>query len=279
MTTKEQPHKTGKLLLGQHTPVVETYSPELLYPIPRQEARSNLGIQGVLPFYGVDQWYAYEMSWLDQNARPVARVGRFTVPCSSPNLVESKSFKLYLNSLNNTQYKSEQAAIDCIQADVGKIAGVPISLTLFLPDDGALQGHTLTGHSLDNCSAGGASSEPAANQIKIAGDGSSGEEKLFSHLLRSLCPVTGQPDWATVWFHYKGLQIDHDSLLTYIIAYRQHQEFHEQCVERMFQDIYGRCKPDFLHIQAFYTRRGGMDISPFRSTSPDASPLPRLNRQ
>jgi 7-cyano-7-deazaguanine reductase len=279
VTIKEQPNKTGKLLLGQHTPVVETYSPELLYPIPRQEARSNLGIHGVLPFYGVDQWYAYEMSWLDQNKRPVARVGRFTIPCSTPNLVESKSFKLYLNSLNNTQYESEQAAIVCIEADVSEIAGAPVSLTLFLPDDDTLRGHVLTGHSLDNCCAGVVTGEPAANQIEISADGSHSEEKLFSHLLRSLCPVTGQPDWATVWIHYRGLQIDHNSLLTYIIAYRQHQEFHEQCVERMFRDIYSRCQPEFLHIQAFYTRRGGMDISPFRSTSLDASPLPRLNRQ
>jgi 7-cyano-7-deazaguanine reductase len=271
--------KKRKMLLGQHTPVVEAYSPGLLYPIPRQEARSSLGIHGVLPFYGVDQWYAYEMSWLDQNARPIARVGRFTIPCTTPNLVESKSFKLYLNSLNNTQYESEQAAINCIEADIGAIAGAPVSLTLLLPDDDALRGHVLTGHSLDNGNAGDAIVEPAANQIEICGDGSCGEEKLFSHLLRSLCPVTGQPDWATVWFHYRGLHIDHDSLLTYIIAYRRHQEFHEQCVERMFRDIYSRCKPDFLHIQAFYTRRGGMDISPFRSTLPDASPMPRLNRQ
>lgn len=271
--------KNNKLLLGQHTPVVEVYSPELLYPIPRKEARSTLGIHGALPFYGVDQWYAYEMSWLDQHKRPVARVGRFTIPCGTPNLVESKSFKLYLNSLNNTQFQSEQAAINCILKDVSEIAGAPVSLVLFSPDDDALQGHVLTGHSLDNCCVVGQTGEPVADQIEISEDGSCVEEKLFSHLLRSLCPVTGQPDWATVWLHYKGEQIDHDSLLTYIVAYRAHQEFHEQCVERMFRDIYTRCKPEFLHIQAFYTRRGGMDISPFRSTSADASALPRLNRQ
>lgn len=268
-----------KLLLGQHTPVVEVYSPELLYPIPRKEARSTLGIHGALPFYGVDQWYAYEMSWLDENKRPVARVGRFTIPCITPNLVESKSFKLYLNSLNNTQFDSEQSAISCIVEDVSGIAGMPVSLTLFSPDDTALQGHSLTGHLLDNGCVGNASGEPVADQIEISGADSFVEEKLFSHLLRSLCPVTGQPDWATLWIHYKGLHIDHDSLLTYIVAYRAHQEFHEQCVERMFRDIYMRCKPEFLHIQAFYTRRGGMDISPFRSTSPDARALPRLNRQ
>jgi 7-cyano-7-deazaguanine reductase len=268
-----------KLLLGQHTPVVERYSPELLYPIPRKEARATLGIHDELPFYGVDQWYAYEMSWLDHTARPLARVGRFTIPCTSENLVESKSFKLYLNSINNTQFDSEQAAINCIEADVSEIAGAPVSLMLFSPDDESLRGHVLTGQSLDSCCVLGSADEPEADQIEVPADGSNTEETVFSHLLRSLCPVTGQPDWGTVWFHYKGLPIDHDSLLTYIVAYRTHQDFHEQCVERMFLDIYTRCKPEFLHIQAFYTRRGGMDISPFRSTSPDACAVPRLNRQ
>lgn len=279
MNSNRQHKKIGKLLLGQHTPVVEVYSPELLYPIARKEARSNLGIDGALPFYGVDQWYAYEMSWLDENMRPVARVGRFTIPCTTPNLVESKSFKLYLNSLNNTSFESEQAAMNCIVSDISEIAGSPVSLKLFSLDDDALRGHILAGHLLDNCCVGGATGEPVADQIEIAKDGLCVEEKLFSHLLRSLCPVTGQPDWATVWLHYKGVRIDHDSLLTYIVAYRDHQEFHEQCVERMFRDICMRCEPEFLHIQAFYTRRGGMDISPFRSTSPNLSAQPRLNRQ
>ena len=268
-----------KLLLGQHTPVVEVYSPELLYPIPRQEARSTLGIHSELPFHGIDQWYAYEMSWLDSNSRPLTRVGRFTIPCTTPNLVESKSFKLYLNSLNNTQFATEQIAINCIEADVSEIAGEPVSLMLFLPDDESLQGHILPGQSLDECRARSSAGEPEASQLELTEDGLVVEEKIFSHLLRSLCPVTGQPDWGTVWFHYKGLQINHDSLLSYIVAYREHQEFHEQCVERMFLDISMRCKPEFLHIQAFYTRRGGMDISPFRSTSLEASAMPRLNRQ
>ncbi len=190
--------KTHKLLLGQHTPVVEVYSPELLYPIPRKEARSTLGIHGALPFYGVDQWYAYEMSWLDCNARPTARVGRFSIPCTTPNLVESKSFKIYLNSLNNTQFESEQAAINCIEADVSEVAGVPVSLMLFSPDDESLQGHVLTGTLLDNCSIRGLVEEPRADQIETLVDGSVVEEKVFSHLLRSLCPVTGQPDWGTL---------------------------------------------------------------------------------
>lgn len=267
-----------ELLLGRHTPVIESYSPGLLYPIPRFEARSSLGIHGAIPFHGVDVWYAYEMSWLEISGRPVSRVGRFSIPASSPNLVESKSFKLYLNSLNNHTFESDEAAKNCIVADIGAVAGQAVSLELFLPDDLALSGHTLDGLCLDNDSAAVSSHEPVNTMIQVSVD-SVVEERLYSHLLRSLCPVTGQPDWATVWIHYRGAAIEHSSLLAYIIAYRQHQEFHEQCVERMFRDIQSQSNAEFLHIQAFYTRRGGLDISPFRSTEPGAHPQPRLNRQ
>ena len=267
-----------ELLLGRHTPVVDVYSPELLYPIPRSGARQALGISGDLPFYGVDVWYAYEMSWLDRGRRPVSRVGRFTVPATSPNLVESKSFKLYLNSLNNSKFDSDTDAKICIRADISVIAGEEALLELFKPDDPMLQGQTLQGLLLDNNRASVGVQEPCSSQI-IVSEEKVVEERLFSHLLRSLCPVTGQPDWATVWIHYSGASIDHASLLEYIIAYRQHQEFHEQCVERMFRDIHSRCNVEFLHIQAFYTRRGGLDISPFRSTAEGALPQARLNRQ
>jgi len=267
-----------ELLLGRHTPVVEVYSPELLYPIPRSDARDALGISDSLPFYGVDVWYAYELSWLDATGKPVSRVGRFTIAATSPNLVESKSFKLYLNSLNNSKFNSDEDAMNCIVADIGAIAGDDVSLQLFAPDDPTLMGHTLAGTCVDIGTASIAALEPAPDMIQLSG-GAAIEEKLYSHLLRSLCPVTGQPDWATVWIHYRGKAIDHNSLLSYIIAYRQHQEFHEQCVERMFCDIQSRCNAEFLHIQAFYTRRGGLDISPFRSTEIEARPQPRLNRQ
>jgi 7-cyano-7-deazaguanine reductase len=268
-----------ELLLGRHTPVVEVYSPELLYPIPRSEGRAALGLGGALPFHGVDVWYAYEMSWLDDTGRPVSRVGRFTIPATSANLVESKSFKLYLNSLNSSTFSSDADAIVCIEADIGAIAGETVQLELFLPDDAALRGHTLEGVCLDNAAGSIGANEPCASQIEYSRGEELAEEKLFSHVLRSLCPVTGQPDWATVWIHYRGSALDHASLLGYIIAYRQHQEFHEQCVERMFCDIQRRSEAQFLHIQAFYTRRGGLDISPFRSTELDARPQPRLNRQ
>lgn len=266
------------LLLGKATPVIEVYSPELLYPIPRSIARDTLGLNSSIPFYGVDLWHAYEMSWLDADGKPVVRVGRFTVPASSPNIVESKSFKLYLNSLNNTRFESDGDARQCIERDIGAAAGAAVFLKLFEIDDPLLGGSALTGIHLDGHRIPAQSSQPNINMLKIQ-PGIKVEEQVYSHLLRSLCPVTGQPDWATLWIHYRGDALDHQSLLAYIVSYREHQEYHEQCVERMFLDISKRCSPQFLHIQAFYTRRGGLDINPFRSSSGETKALPRLNRQ
>lgn len=266
------------LLLGKHTPVVEVYSPELLYPIPRATARGSLGLSDSLPFHGVDLWHAYEMSWLTHGSKPVARVGRFRVPCESPCIIESKSFKLYLNSLNNTQFADDAAAKEAIERDVSAAAGMPVNLELIPVDDSSLAGTTLPGMCLDHCDISPGVVEPSVDLLKVAGSNVV-EERVFSHLLRSLCPVTGQPDWATLWIHYRGQPLDHGALLSYIISYRQHQEYHEQCVERMFIDLNARCQPEFLHIQAFYTRRGGMDINPFRSTDTGMVALPRMNRQ
>ncbi len=266
------------MLLGEATPVVDRYAPELLYPIPRSEARARLGLAEPPPFHGVDQWYAYEMSWLDAGGMPVSRVGRFTVPAGSPCMVESKSFKLYLNSLNNHRFVAEPAAVETIVGDVGRVAGAPVSLQLLMPGDPSLAGRPLPGECLDDLRVSLPAGEPEAAMLGL-GSSEAASRQCYSHLLRSLCPVTGQPDWATVWFSYSGPEIDPHSLLTYLLAYRGHQEFHEQCVERMFRDILQRCQPESLQIQAFYTRRGGLDISPFRSTDPGARPLPRLNRQ
>lgn len=265
-------------LLGRHTPVLDTYSPKILHSIPRAPARAQMGLQEPLPFAGVDLWHAYEMSWLDDTGKPLVRVGRFYVPADSPNIVESKSFKLYLNSLNNTRFASTDEVHSTIVSDISAAAGATVELELLQVTDPSLAGSKLAGACLDSLPASGPGQEPDAAQL-LVDTGREVEEQLFSHLLRSLCPVTGQPDWATLWLHYRGPAIDHSSLLAYIIAYRQHQEFHEQCVERMFSDIYSRAHPQFLHIQAFYTRRGGLDINPFRSTEPTAGPLPRLNRQ
>lgn len=270
--------EVGGMLLGRHTPVVHVYTPQLLHPIPRELARQRLGLVDRLPFHGADLWHAYEMSWLDDAGKPVVRVGRFLVPADSPNMVESKSFKLYLNSLNNTRFSSAAAASATIVADLSTVVGARVALELLRVDDDALGGTPLSGMCLDTLPVTLHAGDPDAQQLQVHASRMV-EERLYSHLLRSLCPVTGQPDWATVWLHYRGAAIEHASLLQYLIAYREHQEFHEQCVERMFRDITAQCEPEFLHLQAFYTRRGGLDINPFRSTSASAHPLPRLNRQ
>ncbi len=265
-------------LLGQHTPVLQEYAPFILHSIPRATARQHLGIGMVLPFYGADLWHAYEMSWLDSVGKPVVRIGRFTVPASSRCIVESKSFKLYLNSLNSTRFATLEEARATIVNDISGAAGADVELQLLGVGDPLLAGTALSGECLDEVPVELWPGAPQAEQLlvertKIV------EKVLYSHLLRSLCPVTGQPDWATVWLHYRGSAIEHSSLLQYILAYREHQEFHEQCVERMFCDLMRRCEPQFLHLQAFYTRRGGLDINPFRSTDATAQPQPRLNRQ
>jgi 7-cyano-7-deazaguanine reductase len=265
-------------LLGRQTPLMREYAPQILHAIPRSAARQQLGLGQAIPFHGVDLWHAYEMSWLDAQGKPVVRVGRFAVPASSPNMVESKSFKLYLNSLNNTRFATIEAAQEIIVADISAVVGEVVSLELLSVDDASLRGAELPGDCLDSLRIEAWSGEPQALQLQVDADRII-EDTVYSHMLRSLCPVTGQPDWATLWLHYRGLAIVRESLLQYIIAYREHQEFHEQCVERMFRDIAQRSQPQFLHVQAFYTRRGGLDINPFRSTSTTTRPLARLNRQ
>tara|TARA_R110002110_G_scaffold66978_1_gene183093 strand:+ start:193805 stop:194500 length:696 start_codon:yes stop_codon:yes gene_type:complete len=230
--------------------------------------------------YGVDVWHAYELSWLDAQGKPVARVGRFEIPATSPGMVESKSFKLYLNSLNSTRFDAEQDAVDVITRDISSVVGAPVTLQVFAVDDLRLAGVQLAGECIDALLMPDApSAQPSASLLRLHGQSEVADEQLYSHLLRSLCPVTGQPDWASVWIHYGGATIDRQSLLHYLVSYRQHQEFHEQCVERMFDHIQSACNPRFLSVQACYTRRGGLDINPFRSSDPLARPLPRLNRQ
>ena len=272
----ESDHSKG-MLLGKVIPVVDVYSPGILHPISRQFGRDSLLIKAPLPFHGVDLWHAYELSWLNVDGKPEARVGRFTVSADSPNLVESKSLKLYLNSLNNMRFESEEAFSATVIADIGAVAGVSVSLELWRVNDQGITGGPLAGDCIDNEACADVGSE-GAGSLRVYGDDRV-EERLFSHLMRSLCPITGQPDWATLWLHYRGPRLDRGTLLQYIVSYRQHQEFHEQCAERIFLDIYHLLAPDFLHLQAFYTRRGGLDITPFRSSELDARPQGRIARQ
>lgn len=272
-------HEAGHegILLGETTPVPTRYAPDILFPIPRSAGRAMLGADVVREFQGVDIWHAYELSWLQRGERPVSRVGRIAVPATSVNIVESKSLKLYLNSLNNHRFDSDDEAIRTISADVGRVVGCDISLELLRPDDASLAGQPVPGQCIDDASLTGWPASPSADLLQ-ASDVII-EQSLYSHLLRSLCPVTGQPDWASIWIDYRGPAIDPSSLLAYLLSYRDHQDFHEQCVERIFTDILRAVAPERLTVQALYTRRGGLDICPLRSTEPGAQPLPRLNRQ
>lgn len=265
------------LLLGKHTPVVEQYAPELLYPIARGEGRARLSADAVFPWFGMDLWHAYELSWLNGSGVPRVRVARILVPADSPNIIESKSLKLYLNSLNGTRFDDQQQLAATIAADLGEVAGAPVQVELLDVEAEALSGAHLDGCCLDELAIADIPTAPDAALLRVGVD--TVEQRLYSNLLRSLCPVTGQPDWATVWLDYRGPELDQPALLRYLLSFRNHQEFHEQCLERMFTDIMAAAAPAHLSMQAFYTRRGGLDINPFRSTDAAAKPLPRLNRQ
>jgi 7-cyano-7-deazaguanine reductase len=265
------------MLLGVDTPVPRSYDPDILFAIPRSAGRAALGLDDGLRFFGMDVWHAYELSWRERGQRPVSRVGRLEVPAASGHIVESKSLKLYLNSLNNHVFDIDEAAAATIATDVGAVVGAEVTVELFAPDDTALAGRTPPGRCLDDAPLDGLPGSPTECALRVSGEVQ--EVTWYSHLLRSLCPVTGQPDWATVWLDYRGPGIDPGSLLAYLLSYREHQEFHEQCVERIFTDICRQASPERLTVQALYTRRGGLDICPLRSTEPGAASLPRQNRQ
>lgn len=267
-----------QLLLGNQTPVIDRYAPELLYPIPRAEGRAELGLDDTPPFSGCDLWHLYELSWLNGDCSPLARVGHLTVPADSPCIVESKSLKLYLNSLNNELFASEEELHDTVCRDLAQVLGSEVALSLLQPDDASLAGRRLPGDCLDNLSVAVPDAGPAASMLPPA-TGDAVEQTLYTHLFRSLCPVTGQPDWATLWLHLRGPAVERQALLAYLLTYRNLRGFHEQCVERIFLDMHRRFEPELLEVQGFYTRRGGLDINPLRSTRADARPLSRLDRQ
>ena len=265
-------------LLGESSPVVDRYAPQVLYPIPRSEGRGQVELKGTPPFFGCDLWHLYELSWLDGEGAPVARVGRLTVPAHSPCMVESKSLKLYLNSLNNTVFGSEEELCAVVCRDLAGVIAAEVTLALCPPDDPLLAGGTLPGDCLDALSVPVPGAAPEADMLETMG-GDSVEQTLYTHVFRSLCPVTGQPDWASLWIRYRGSPLVREALLGYLLAYRNHREFHEQCVERIFVDIHRHFEPELLEVQGLYTRRGGLDINPLRSTRREAQPLPRLDRQ
>lgn len=249
--------------LGQKTDYVARYSPELLFGVPRSKGRKSLGSTANL-FHGADIWNAYEISWLNESGVPQVALGEFIFPHHSDNLVESKSFKLYLNSFNNEQFTSEKEVIATIRRDLSKCANAPVEIRFSAADIScAIEG--MPGQNIDKLDISTNTYKPDKNLLACAQNASVVSEVLNSKLLKSNCLVTGQPDWAHVMVHYQGKAIDHEGLLKYIISYRNHQGFHEHCVESIFTDIMTKCSPEKLTVYARYTRRGGLDINPFRS--------------
>lgn len=270
--------------LGRQTDYVSVYAPHLLFPIPRAESRAILGIGDALPFFGVDIWTGYELSWLDASGKPVVAVAEFFIPCESEYIVESKSFKLYLNSLNQTRFDSVREVEALIAKDLTRITGtdVQVNVTLLTASVRAAQHLAkiteVDGELLDDLTVTVDTYHPAPELLTT--EAGIVDECLVSHLLKTNCPVTGQPDWASIVVRYTGKKIQRENLLRYIISFREHQDFHEHCVERIFSDIARVCKPEELVVYARYTRRGGLDINPFRSSNPKTKPeLLRLIRQ
>lgn len=265
--------------LGRSVAYPTRYDPDLLVAIPRRDNRRVLGIHDRLPFTGMDVWHAHELSWLDNSGKP--RVGqlRMSVPCQSPNLVESKSLKLYLNSFNQEQRESG-TLMATLRRDLEKVLGVRPELLLSAVDDSELPARP-TGVCLDDLAISAEHYHPDPALLSVLSEASVVEEQLYTHLFRSNCPITGQPDWATMTLRYRGRPISREALLRYLISFREHQDYHENCVERIYLDISRVCRPEVLCLTANFTRRGGIDINPCRSSHPSWLPdhLPLLIRQ
>lgn len=252
--------------LGKATAYASSYDPGLLFAMPRAGKRDQLGITGTLPFFGMDIWNAYEVSWLNMRGKPQVAIVTLHVPADTPHIIESKSLKLYLNALNQSRLASAEALLELLRADLSAGFGAPIQIRLSGHDEfGKLKFGELDGLLLDRLDIEVDQYEPDLGLLTAVHDEAPVEEKLVSHLLKSNCLVTGQPDWASVQIRYAGPQIDQEGLLKYLIGFRFHNEFHEHCVERIFMDILQQCRPQKLMVLARYTRRGGIDINPWRS--------------
>lgn len=267
--------------LGQATDYPTQYDPSILFSIARAEGRAALGESAPTAIsHGVDVWHVFELSWFDEAGKPMVAIGRITVPAHSPNLIESKSLKLYFNSLNFKHFAHEDALIELVVQDLSKAAGSHVQFELLNVDD--LATHLPQGICIDtlDMTVSPAPNEPNVQLLTLNPSNEIAEETLYSNLLRSNCPVTGQPDWGTIFIRYRGTKFCRASLLTYLISYRQHSGFHEQCVEQIFADIWQFLKPESLAVHAQYTRRGGLDINPCRSSNPLWLPqIKRLARQ
>jgi len=269
----------SKIPLGNPTEYPEEYSPELLFPVPRAESRQALGLSSELPFQGADIWNAWELTWLTASGKPVVATAVITVPVDSANIVESKSLKLYLNSFAMSRYASKEEVAAIVTTDLSELTGSAVAIEITSSSESS-SAHVvnLPGDCIDGLDVQIDASAVDADALKIVGK-ESVDEELHSHLLRSNCPVTNQPDLGSVLIRYRGPAIDRESLLRYVVSFRQHSDFHEACVERMFLDIKARCSCEQLTVYARYTRRGGIDINPFRSDFESSVENLRLWRQ
>ncbi|MBS9405233.1 NADPH-dependent 7-cyano-7-deazaguanine reductase QueF [Halomonas sp. TRM85114] len=275
----DRPDSLGEAPLGRDSAYPDAYDAGLLFAIPRAVNRAPLGIEASsLPFVGEDEWHAFEVSWLNARGKPIVAVARFRLPAASPHLIESKSWKLYLNGFNQTRFESRERVVDIMKRDLAAAAEAPVSVELFDLDDDALRPRPMPGQCLDELDIAINRYSPSVEPLHVRDQVV--EETLHSHLLKSNCPVTGQPDWGSVLIRYRGQKLDREGLLRYLIGYRQHQDFHEHCVEHIFIDLMTRARPERLLVLARYVRRGGLDISPWRGTPGECPPQPlRLARQ
>ena len=267
--------------LGKSSEYIATYTPSLLFPISRAAKWAELGLSAeTLPYQGVDFWNCFELSWLLPSGKPVVAMGEFAIPADSPNIIESKSFKLYLNSLNQSVFSSADELVTVLVQDLSAAAGKPVGVRVRSLAEVTADGmQAAPGTCIDELDVAISSyAQPQPELLRCDTDRVV-EESLHSHLLKSNCPVTGQPDWGTLVVEYRGLALDHASLLAYLVSFRQHADFHEQCVERIFLDLQRLLKPEHLTVYARYVRRGGLDINPYRSSGPISPDNQRLVRQ
>ncbi|HEX4501988.1 MAG TPA: NADPH-dependent 7-cyano-7-deazaguanine reductase QueF [Scandinavium sp.] len=281
MSSYENHQALSGLTLGKATDYRDIYDASLLQPVPRSLNRDPLGLHADnLPFHGGDIWTLYEISWLNAKGLPQVAVGHVELRDTSINLVESKSFKLYLNSFNQTHFADWEEVRATLERDLRHCAQGDVSVALYRLDE--IEGQPIAhfhGTCIDEQDIEIDSYEFSTDYLEGAANGKVVEETLVSHLLKSNCLITHQPDWGSVQIHYRGAQIDREKLLRYLVSFRHHNEFHEQCVERIFNDIQRFCQPESLSVYARYTRRGGLDINPWRSNTDFVPAIGRLVRQ
>lgn len=276
--SENKPGYANHSALGTATATPQNYSPESLLAIPRRDYRATIAGINAIEMYGDDVWHCYELSWLNARGKPMASGLRIVVPAASEKIFESKSLKLYLGSLNFHKFDSEAALLDLIKRDLQACTDSPLEVTLYPESSAAIvpmDRHTVL---LDELDIGCEQYLPDSSLLQLK-ENTVENESLLTHLLRTNCPVTGQPDWASLHILYSGVEISRESLLRYIVSYRNHCGFHEQSVEKIYSDLSVHCQPSALSVHARYTRRGGIDISPFRSNQVLAAPTQRCWRQ